>query len=669
MRSTPDERTFGMRSWAYIGGPLLACGAIGVIERLSHGVLPIPAPATILLLLVVLSGVVGGFGSGLLTAVIAWLYVAYFFSTPGHPLHYTTDNLRQVLVWAVTMPTTVMVVALLKRRADLALPRRASRQSDAERRQLLEENSVLSQRYRSLFQGIPVGLYRSTPTGTLLDANPAFLRLLHCPDLQTLTTSNAAALYPDPHVRTRWMATLQSEGVITDFECQLRRYDGTLVWVRASARLVRDADGNPLYLEGATIDIAAHKATEEGLQKRTAELEAFSHVGRQLREARGVEEMYVLLVDHAMHLLGADHGTLALLSEDRRSLRRAHASGFLGEPGSVFPAAGSLSETVVETGQPFVAADLASGAPPTWQGPPRFRELGPILIVPVRSERDIIGTLCLARKRVAEVQHFTDADMHFLTTLVEMAGTAIRRARLHDGLEHAYFQTVLALAQTVDARDSYTRSHSDELARWVEALTRRMGRGEEEVRDSRWGALLHDIGKIAVPDEILRKEGPLTDEEWAVMSTHPVIGEEILRFVDGMQRVATIVRNHQERWDGTGYPDGLRGEEIPLPARILAVADAFGAIVNHRPYRQGRPSDEAIAEIRKGAGTQFDPAVVEAFCQVVADHEVEADVLPGQAPQPAAVITGPPAGARTGWDRGAASPLPRPRLDNPPGAP
>ena len=181
----------------------------------------------------------------------------------------------------------------------------------------------------------------------------------------------------------------------------------------------------------------------------------------------------------------------------------------------------------------------------------------------------------------------------------------------------------------------------------MEALARRMGCGEDEVRDIRWAALLHDIGKIAVPDEILRKEGPLTDEEWAVMLAHPVIGEEILLFVDGMQRVATIVRYHQERWDGTGYPDGLRGEDIPLAVRILTVADAFGAIVNDRPYRSGRPSVEAISEIRQHAGTQFDPAVVEAFCQLVAGHEVNAGRAPRQATYlsddgrqpPAALIT------------------------------
>ncbi len=519
--------------------------------------------------------------------------------------------------------------------------------SDAARRQRLEESAGLAQRYRSLFEGVPVGLYRSTPTGAFLEVNPALLRLLHYPDVQTLTTHNAAALYSDPDVWVRWMAVLVSEGKITDFECQLRRYDGTLIWVQTSAHLVRDADGNAEYLDGAIIDITERKDTEAGLQARTAKLEAVYHVGRQLREARSVEEMYGLLVDHAMHLLGAEHGTLALFTEDRRSLRRVYASGFLSEPGSVFPVAGSLSETVVQTDQPFVAADLASGAPRTWQEGARFRELGPILIVPVRSEREISGTLALARKRVAGVQPFTDADVHFLTALVEIGGTAIRRARLYDGLQQAYFQTVLALAGTVDARDSYTGSHSDELARWVETLARRMGCGDDEVRDVRWAALLHDIGKIAVPDEILRKEGPLTDEEWAVMLAHPVIGEEILLFVDGMQRVATIVRHHQERWDGTGYPDGLEGEDIPLAVRILTVADSFGAIVNDRPYRKGRPSDEAITEIRQHSGTQFDPAVVEAFCQMVAEHVVNPDTAPRQASDasddgrqaPAALIT------------------------------
>ncbi len=137
-----------------------------------------------------------------------------------------------------------------------------------------------------------------------------------------------------------------------------------------------------------------------------------------------------------------------------------------------------------------------------------------------------------------------------------------------------------------------------------------------------WGALLHDIGKIGVPDEILRKAGPLTDEEWELMKRHPELGAEIVAPVKKLVDVAPIIRSHQEKFDGSGYPDGLRGEEIPLGARILAVVDAYGAMTDERVYRKARSHEEALAELRRCAKTHFDPEVVDAFLAVL---EVDAD--------------------------------------------
>ena len=128
---------------------------------------------------------------------------------------------------------------------------------------------------------------------------------------------------------------------------------------------------------------------------------------------------------------------------------------------------------------------------------------------------------------------------------------------------------------------------------------------------------MHDVGKIGVPDRILNKPGGLNEVEWKMMRQHPILGEEILKSVERMRTVARLVRHHQERWDGTGYPDRLQGEAIPLGSRILAVVDAYGAITEARPYKPARPHGEAVAEIRRCAGTQFDPGVVAVFAQVV----------------------------------------------------
>ena len=367
-------------------------------------------------------------------------------------------------------------------------------------------------------------------------------------------------------------------------------------------------------------------------QRRTAELEAFYDIGRRLREAQSVDEMYPAIVEHAMQLLAAEHGALALLNAERDTLTRAYTVGIPSEtPGSTLPVAGTRSGHVVRTGAAFVTRDSSSDQLPAFINTSPHTTLGPLVIVPLRSEEEIIGTLGLARLKGQE-HHlpFTDVEVRLLEGIAEIAGTAIRRARLHQHLEQSYIEMVLVLARAADARDSYTADHSERIAARAVVLARALGCDETELQNIYWGALLHDIGKLGVPDDILRKPGPLTEAEWQIMRQHPVIGEEILRPVGRMHEVASLVRHHQERWDGAGYPDRLQGEEIPLGARILAVVDTYGAMIDNRAYGKGRTTDEAVTEIRRCAGTQFDPHVVEVFCRSLGEESAAVKVSMGR---------------------------------------
>jgi len=168
----------------------------------------------------------------------------------------------------------------------------------------------------------------------------------------------------------------------------------------------------------------------------------------------------------------------------------------------------------------------------------------------------------------------------------------------------------------LEAKDPYTALHSERVARIAEAVGREMGLSPEQLLLLRRGALLHDIGKLRIPDSILKKERELASNEWELMRMHPVYGEEMVRPLEAvLGRIGTVVRWHHERWAGGGYPDGLVGEEIPLLARIVAVADAYEAMTSHRPYRRALSPEEALARIRKESGVQFDPVVVEAFAR------------------------------------------------------
>jgi HD-GYP domain-containing protein (c-di-GMP phosphodiesterase class II) len=186
------------------------------------------------------------------------------------------------------------------------------------------------------------------------------------------------------------------------------------------------------------------------------------------------------------------------------------------------------------------------------------------------------------------------------------------RARAQE-LRRSYMATVRALSNAVEARDAYTGKHAERVAAYGLELARATGLDLADSPQIEFGFLLHDVGKVAVPDAILFKSSSLTDEEYALVRKHPVTGSEILRDVDFLGEGKLVVRHHHEHWDGSGYPDGLSGDSIPLAARVFAVADALDALTTDRPYRPASSFSTARDEIRAGSGTQFDPEVVGAY--------------------------------------------------------
>jgi putative nucleotidyltransferase with HDIG domain len=189
--------------------------------------------------------------------------------------------------------------------------------------------------------------------------------------------------------------------------------------------------------------------------------------------------------------------------------------------------------------------------------------------------------------------------------------------------EFATVAAVEALAVLVDSRDAGTNEHSCRVAELAEALALSLGCSRERARDVYLAGKLHDIGKVAIPDSILRKRGKLTEAEWETMRRHPSIGANVVSHVGSLARLAPIIRSHHERYDGAGYPEGLRGAEIPLEARIVAVVDAYDAMISDRPYRLRMSVEGARQKLRECAGTQFDPEVVAAL-----DRQLDAEAEP-----------------------------------------
>jgi putative nucleotidyltransferase with HDIG domain len=233
----------------------------------------------------------------------------------------------------------------------------------------------------------------------------------------------------------------------------------------------------------------------------------------------------------------------------------------------------------------------------------------------------LIGVIYVENRAHAGI--FQERELGLITAFSDQAAVAIDNAQLFDDLQasnqelqDAYKATLEGWVHALDLRDKETEGHTQRVTILTERLARSMGVGEDELVHIRRGALLHDIGKMAIPDGILLKPGPLTDEERELIKKHPVYAYNMLRQIDFLLPAIDIPHYHHEKWDGTGYPDGLSGENIPFAARIFPVVDVYDALISNRPYRKALPVDEVRAHIKADSGKHFDPQVVDAFMKM-----------------------------------------------------
>jgi HD-GYP domain-containing protein (c-di-GMP phosphodiesterase class II) len=352
-----------------------------------------------------------------------------------------------------------------------------------------------------------------------------------------------------------------------------------------------------------------------------AQLRVASSVTARLAAMRDVDEMVRLVVDEL-------HGTFAFyLAAIQRLdgdgvLRLVAGRGALAEVMAEFllveqSAEEGINGRVARSGVTAFVQDTRADADYVVRDPqtdPRSE-----LSVAIAVDGRVWGVLNI---EAAEPEAFSEADAVVVEAIAASLGAALHRAELVAELERAFTTTLAALASTVEAKDDYTAAHGEDVAELAERVALRMGLNASRARDVRYAAMLHDVGKIAVPSEILLKPGPLDDAEWQVMRRHAAVGGELVGRIDAFAHLAPAVRASHERWDGGGYPDGLVGERIPLASRIIAACDTYDAIVTDRPYRAGRTPAEAMAELRRVAGTQLDEQVVTALLAELADQLV-----------------------------------------------
>lgn len=345
--------------------------------------------------------------------------------------------------------------------------------------------------------------------------------------------------------------------------------------------------------------------------RRLSEYETLLDIGVKLSGTLDLGTVLELALENAEEVCRAETSSVWELDEERRELFFRVVRGRAAEDirGLRVPVGQGIVGSVALSGEAEVVNDVA--ADPRWHGDPTGEfQTRAILAVPLVAQGRVIGVVQLLNP--VDRDRFTAGDLWRMRQFAAILAPTLQNARLYAAQQRQFFHMVAALADALDKRDPYTGGHVRRVVGYSVLLGSEMGLGREELRDLHLAATLHDIGKITTPDRILGKPSPLERDEVEIMRRHAADGAAIVSHLANSW-VVTGVRSHHERIDGKGYPDGLRDEEIPLPPRIIAVADTYDAMTTSRPYRAGLPPERAAEEILNGVGSQFCPRVVAAF--------------------------------------------------------
>jgi PAS domain S-box-containing protein/putative nucleotidyltransferase with HDIG domain len=472
-----------------------------------------------------------------------------------------------------------------------------------------EDLRASEERYRFLaeFSPDPIILYYGDEIAYV---NQAGLQTLGASSLEEMLGKTSSDLIsPGEEDKLSSRDTLLYQGkAVGPAVFSIERLDGKNIFVEAKTSPIDliDESGRQAFL-------TVFRDVTDRLQHEK-ELKAIATISEALRMAASLEEMVPVTMDQIMVLL--DLTAVRIVLFDAASGENTFVAGrgvWSDLEDFQFVMGAGFAGHVFQTGQTYINNNVRKNLDDSIIV---HKELAvrvkAIAGIPLIAQDMTIGVIGIGKE-----SDITEYDIRLLKAIGDMAGSALQRAFLEEDMEANFVETVLALANTLEVRHTQTADHSQRMALWAVETLRLLGGSEGDLRNIRFAAILHDIGKIGIEDQVFQKPGPLTDEEWEIMKTHPVIGAEIVAPIQKLSDVAPIIRAHQEKYDGTGYPSGLKEEEIPLAARVLTTIDAYGAMIEDRIYRPARSKEEAREELEACAGADFDPHVVEAFIRVL----------------------------------------------------
>ena len=406
---------------------------------------------------------------------------------------------------------------------------------------------------------------------------------------------------------------------------------GQQIQVRVSISPILDVEGQVIGVSKIAQDITALRQAKreiqdlnEDLQRQVRSITGLRKIDHSIAASADLNVTLGLILDTIRQQLSMDVATALLFNFQQKTLTYAATRGFYADnlEHSAVKLGVGLAGRVALTQQPLSVPDLASASIlPAWREVVQNEGLSAYYAVPLLSKGQVLG--------VIEVLHHQAwlpslEWLSTLETLADQAAIAIDHVRLVAELERrnselrsAYDETIEGWARALDLRDKETEGHSRRVTEMTYALCQALGFTSDQLVNVRRGALLHDIGKMGIPDAVLLKPDKLTEGEWALMKKHPEYAAELLTPIEFLRPALDIPQAHHEKWDGSGYPLGLRGEAIPLAARAFAVIDVYDALMSDRPYRKAWSREKTIDHIRSASGSHFDPEVVEAFIQLL----------------------------------------------------
>lgn len=372
-----------------------------------------------------------------------------------------------------------------------------------------------------------------------------------------------------------------------------------------------------LELKRRELETQQLKQMNQKLDRTIFELSILHEIGKTVNSTLEIDKIVSIILEMGRQTVNADRATVVLYHRDQAEIKLnlTYSAFEADKPADLNLTDRRAVQWVTLNRQPLFVPDVQADA--SLRQYLEGREgLGSLMAVPLKRKAQTLGVIVLAARTGGT--HFLPDDLTFISTLANQAAIAIENAQLYEELQDYFADTIGALVAAVEAKDTYTYGHSARVTRYSLLIADQLGLNSVEQRRLEYLALLHDVGKIGIDEKILRKASQLDEKEWAIIRNHTSIGGSIIRPIKFLPKGDRVIRHHHERFDGHGYPDGLSGEDIPLFSRIIAVADAFDAMTTIRPYRDTLQVGDAMAELRRCSGGQFDPRLVSLFVHAYA---------------------------------------------------